>query len=156
MQTPYTLRFATPEDAPIITLQRRAMFADMQSSWYLDLPGMDAAFTAWVAPRIANGEYVGWLALDGGGEVVAGAGVRILDWTPQSPDLSTRRAYIMNVFVDEAHRRGGIARLMLNAILAWCRDQRIHHITLHASDKGRALYESLGFEATNEMRLYLL
>jgi len=29
------------------------------------------------------------------------------------------------------------------------------HVTLHASDKGRPLYESLGFEATNEMRLKL-
>ena len=29
------------------------------------------------------------------------------------------------------------------------------HVTLHASDKGRPLYESLGFEPTNEMRLKL-
>jgi len=29
------------------------------------------------------------------------------------------------------------------------------HVTLHASDKGRPLYDSLGFEVTNEMRLNL-
>lgn len=34
--------------------------------------------------------------------------------------------------------------------------QRLQHVTLHASDKGRPLYAELGFETTNEIRLSLL
>jgi len=36
---------------------------------------------------------------------------------------------------------------------AWCREKRIDTVILHASPAGRRLYESMGFTATNEMRL---
>jgi len=38
---------------------------------------------------------------------------------------------------------------------AWCRDQGLRSVFLHASDFGRPLYEDLGFRQTNEMRLSL-
>ena len=41
------------------------------------------------------------------------------------------------------------------AVIAWCRDEGLRSLSLHASDFGRALYEELGFRPTNEMRLYL-
>ena len=152
----YTIRLATQDDVPTIIQHRRAMFLDMNSTSFLNTPGIDEAFTEWVTPRIASGEYIGFLAVDEQNTVIAGAGARILDWMPQAPDLSTRRVYVMNVFVDEAHRRQGIARLLIDTLLEWCRAQGFHHVILHASDKGRPLYESVGFEATNEMRLLLL
>ena len=40
-------------------------------------------------------------------------------------------------------------------MLAWCRAQGMSSLNLHASDSGRALYESLGFAPTNEMRIDL-
>ena len=40
-------------------------------------------------------------------------------------------------------------------ILAWLREQGLQSVDLHASDAGRHLYETLGFEPTNEMRLRL-
>ena len=40
-------------------------------------------------------------------------------------------------------------------MIAWCRREGFARVTLHASDRGRHLYESLGFEASNEMSLRL-
>jgi len=40
-------------------------------------------------------------------------------------------------------------------MIAWCRAQGFAGVTLHASDQGRPLYESLSFEPTTEMRLKL-
>jgi hypothetical protein len=40
-------------------------------------------------------------------------------------------------------------------MIAWCREQGYKTVALHASDEGRPLYESLGFQPTNEMRLHL-
>jgi hypothetical protein len=37
--------------------------------------------------------------------------------------------------------------------MEWCEREGVGAVILHASPEGRALYESLGFEATNEMRL---
>jgi hypothetical protein len=38
-------------------------------------------------------------------------------------------------------------------IMAWAKKQGLRSVNLHASDEGRHLYEKLGFEPTNEMRL---
>jgi hypothetical protein len=41
----------------------------------------------------------------------------------------------------------------MEANLEWSRRQRVARITLHASEDGRTLYESLGFTISNEMRI---
>jgi hypothetical protein len=40
-------------------------------------------------------------------------------------------------------------------MIEWCRKQGLAMVYLHASQDGRSLYESLGFEPTTEMRLKL-
>ena len=50
-------------------------------------------------------------------------------------------------------RNRGIARQIMLTILAWVKERGLRSVNLHASDEGRPLYERLGFEATNEMRL---
>ena len=43
----------------------------------------------------------------------------------------------------------------MEAMIEWCRGQRMANVFLHASEEGRPLYDSLGFTSTNEMRLAL-
>ena len=43
----------------------------------------------------------------------------------------------------------------MQTIIGWCQREGFNRVTLHASDQGRRLYESLGFEPSNEMRLHL-
>jgi hypothetical protein len=40
-------------------------------------------------------------------------------------------------------------------MIQWLKDQGFTSVALHASDAGRHLYETLGFQLTNEMRLSL-
>jgi hypothetical protein len=40
-------------------------------------------------------------------------------------------------------------------IIDWCKREGFARVSLHASAAGRHLYQSLGFEDTNEMRLKL-
>ena len=44
----------------------------------------------------------------------------------------------------------------MEAIIDWSREQRVARVVLHASKDGRPLYESLGFEPSNEMRIKLI
>ncbi len=150
MDTRFSLRLATPEDAALISRQRHEMFTDMGHQ------GIEAAsgkFTEWVHAKLANGDYLGWFVTDVKEEVVAGAGLWLIEWPPTPLDLHTRRGYILNVFVREDVRRQGLAQWLVGTILAYCQAHDIRVILLHASEKGRPLYESLGFVATNEMRL---
>lgn len=59
---------------------------------------------------------------------------------------------MLHIFTEPAWRRRGLAELLMRHVLEWARNQRLDRLVLHASAEGRALYERLGFVATNEMR----
>ena len=108
-------------------------------------------------------EYFGWLisSSDAPQKVIAGAGVIIRDVPPfpirhkngQITIAEGQQGLIVNVFTEPEWRRRGLARLLLEQIIAWYREQNLDGLVLHASDDGRALYEKLGFVLTEEMRL---
>ena len=155
MTDTFTIRPATPADAEIIFQQRLAMFEDLWGE--LDPQGvatMEATFIPWVRRGLADGSYRGWLACNGDGCVVAGGGLIVHEWMahPKNPD--PRRAYIANIYTAPDYRRQKIARCIMETIVDWCRDEGFKVVSLHASPFGRPLYESLGFEPSNEMRLY--
>jgi hypothetical protein len=41
-------------------------------------------------------------------------------------------------------------------LIEWCRTEGFDSISLHTTEPGRPLYEQLGFQPTNEMRLMLV
>jgi GNAT superfamily N-acetyltransferase len=156
MSAAYTIRRATPADIPIIAAHRRGMFRDMGVTRYLETPGADEAFINWTKPKLDANEYLGWLAVDAEGKPAASAGLWLINWLPQLPDFSTRHAYVLNVFVEPDHRRQGLAHQLVTTLIDWCRAEGIHHITLHASEAGRPIYTSFGFDETTEMKLTLI
>lgn len=155
MDHAYTLRPATPADIPTIAAQRRGMFEDMGTFKTEGIDAAMAAFPAWVAPRIERGEWLHWLAVAPDGAIAGGGSLWIMDWVPGPPNPDGRRGNILNVYVTPAHRRRGLARQIMKAILAWCAENRVSSLLLHASPDGRHLYETLGFSPSNEMRLQL-
>jgi GNAT superfamily N-acetyltransferase len=148
------IRQATLTDVDVILDQRRRMFADMGRGDEKAREAMVAATRPLIETGLRDGSYRGWLA-EVEGRAVAGGGIAFAAFQPTPTDLSPRRAWIVNVYTEPAFRRRGLARQVLEAILAWCREQGLKAIFLHASDAGRPLYELLGFKPTSEMRLRL-
>lgn len=103
---------------------------------------------------IPEGSFRSWLACDNG-RVVAGGAVVISPWPAHAYDLECRRATILNVYTEPEYRRRGIARQIMETMINWCKQEGFARVSLHASEHGRPLYESLGFEDSNEMRLNL-
>lgn len=151
----YQIRSATADDIPLLCQQRRQMFEDMGHQDAHRLEVMSRHFDDWVRTRLQNGSYFAWLATTEQGKAVAGAGLWLIDWPPHVLDPLGPRAYILNIFTDPAHRRQGLARLLTEQCLKFCHERHLTWISLHASSHGKAIYESLGFQATNEMRLPL-
>ena len=150
-----TIRPATREDASIVCAHRRAMFTDMGHRDSAAIEAMSGHFLPWVEPRLENGEYVAWFVVGPDNTVVAGLGVWLMDWLPHMVGPGKPRANIVNVYTQPEYRRRGLAKRLMQTALDWCREQGIRTVILHASNEGRGLYESLGFGATNEMRLML-
>jgi GNAT superfamily N-acetyltransferase len=154
MHAPVTIREASVTDIPEIVRLRRAMYEDMN---YKDADALQvmASLTAdFLAKAIPDGSFRAWLAHDSN-QIIAGGAVIITPWPSHPYDLECRRATILNVYTDPNYRRRGIARQLMQTMIDWCRQEGFARVTLHASDDGRHLYETLGFEPSNEMRLKL-
>ena len=119
------------------------------------LDAMHAASRPFFERAVREGHYRGFFAVDEDGRVLAGGGVVLLEYQPHPTDPRPRRPFIVNMFTEPEHRRRGLGRLLMEAMIAWCRQEGYAIVFLHASNAGRPLYEELGFRATNEMRLRL-
>jgi GNAT superfamily N-acetyltransferase len=151
----YRIRIATPRDLDVILHHRRRMFEDMG---FRDENAL-AEMLETSSPRLGNGledgSYRGWLVETEGGEIVAGGGVIRHPFHSHPRDPRSERAWIVNMFTEEEHRRRGLARRLLETILDALRHEGMRFVYLHASAEARPLYESLGFTPTNEMKLTL-
>jgi len=162
MTDTFTIRPATAADADSIAHHRVGMFRDMGRLGAETAQPLYAASRVWLADALERGEYLGWLAtLDGAPDrVVAGAGVqrrRVLPFPQLEADGTVRvaagdQAIVVNVYTDPPYRRHGLARRLMQAVLDWAASVPLDSLVLHASADGRPLYESLGFNPTNEMR----
>jgi GNAT superfamily N-acetyltransferase len=156
--TAYTIRRATGSDAAVIADHRVRMFRDMG---HVPTEALAAALLAKSTTALAacfeDGSYVAWLALDGDDRVIAGAGAHVKSQLPRVSEDRSRIVtgplpLVVNVYTEPDWRGRGIARALMEAVIAWAAGAGCDRVVLHASDAGRHLYESLGFVATNEMR----
>jgi GNAT superfamily N-acetyltransferase len=137
MTRPWSLRPAEAGDAEHVAAHGAFTVADAARR---------PAYAAWLRSRIESGAYVGRLAVAADGRIVGGAGAVLLDWGPTRANPCGTMARIANVHVDAAWRRRGIARALLEAVLAHCEAAGIREFNLATTPEARALYASLGFE----------
>lgn len=142
MSSPYRIRPATLADVDALVHHRIGMFTDMGVP--LDAALLSRTFREWLGEMMPAGTYRAWLAETAAGETVGGAGITILPWPPGPRYMGNRLAFVYNVYTEPAHRRRGLARLMMDAIHGWCRDEGISSMALNASRDGKPLYESMG------------
>ena len=155
MPDDYQVRPATLADTDVLVRHRVGMFTDMGVP--MDVAALEIAFRAWLAEMMPAGTYRAWLVETGGGHVVGGGGITVLPWPPGPRYPGDRLAFVYNVYTDAAHRRRGLARLVMDTIHAWCRDEGVTSIALNASKDGRSLYESMGYvESPNPMMFFAI
>ena len=152
MDSDYSIRQAVIDDAKVIASHRAAMFRDMGDLSGDDVARLENAAFVYMRQMMAERRYLGWL-VEREGEVVAGAGMIISQLLPRPGAIEGgAQALIANVYCEPEHRRRGLARALMAAMLDWCKCARMAKVVLHASPDGHPLYESLGFVQTNEMR----
>ena len=144
---------ATLADADVLVRHRVAMFTDMGVP--MDVAALEAAFRAWLHDVVPAGTYRAWLAETSSGAVVGGGGISILPWPPGPQYPGDRLAFVYNVYTEPAHRQRGLARLVMDAIHAWCRDAGITSMALNASRDGQPLYTSMGYAESPSPMMFL-
>ena len=149
----YRVRPATLDDADALVRHRIAMFGDMGVA--SDPAVVERAFLAWLTATMPDGTYRAWLVEDETRVIVGGGGISILPWPPGPRYLGGRLAFVYNVYTERNHRRRGIARLIMDAIHVWCRENGIGSLALNASEFGRSLYEELGYQVAPSPMMFL-
>jgi GNAT superfamily N-acetyltransferase len=147
------VRVATLADADVLVRHRIGMFTDMGAP--MNVPALESAFGAWLREMMPAGTYRAWLAETAAGEVAGGGGITVLPWPPGPQYPGDRLAFVYNVYTEPAHRRRGLARLIMDAIHAWCRDAGITSMALNASRDGQPLYRSLGYAESPSPMMFL-
>jgi GNAT superfamily N-acetyltransferase len=148
------IRPATPYDLRHILHHRRAMFEEIGFTDPVVLAQVETLSREYLLDALGNGDYKAWL-VESDGDVVAGGGIVLALWPGYPGEALAKRAWILNMYTEPGARRHGLARKLMQVMLDWCRANGFNSVHLHASPFGRPLYESLGFEPTNEMCLHL-
>ena len=147
-------RPVSPADLDLVARHRHEMFKASGRSDAALAP-MTAAFRDWLEPRLADGSYFGWIAMEAGAPI-AGLGMMVIDWPPHpSHPTQAARGYILNVFVEPDRRGQGIARALMDLAMAEGRKRGLQYMILHATAQGRPMYEKLGWAQTSEMSISL-
>lgn len=155
MPADFVIRPGTLEDVETIVAHRRSMFLDMGLGDEAGIHRMCDAFRPWLTRKMQNGEYLAWFAVALDGAIAAGLGLWLMDWPPHMLGPGRWRANILNVYTRPESRRNGMAGKLVETAIEWCRANRLSTVILHASDAGRPLYRSMGFQPSTEMRMIL-
>ena len=92
-----------------------------------------------------NGDQTTVFAMDG--DRIAGcASISYITIMPTFSHPSGKRAHLMNVFTRKEYRRQGVAQKMVEFLIDDARAHGATEISLDATEMGKPLYKSLGFE----------
>ncbi|MFZ6658143.1 GNAT family N-acetyltransferase [Undibacterium sp. TJN19] len=136
MTTFWKIRPVTADDLFIITHHRYHLEIEQQEDFN--------AYARWLEDVLVAGKYVGLLA-EADGEVIAGAGMTILEWGPTRGDTHSHRGRIVNVYTAPGWRMQGIAKALVSGLIQLGEARGLKTFSLSASDKGKSLYQDLGF-----------
>jgi GNAT superfamily N-acetyltransferase len=149
------IRKAGVEDLEYILHHRRAMFEEMGFRDPAVLDRVVDLSREYFSEALRIEMYTGWLAEELNGQIVGGGGIVVADWPGYPGENHAERAWILNMYTEPGARRRGVAKRLLEVMIEWCRIKGLSAVSLHASSAGRSLYETVGFQQTNEMMLKL-
>jgi ribosomal protein S18 acetylase RimI-like enzyme len=150
----YPIRRATLDDIPSLIALRQLLFESIVDDQD-NIEAMSRHSVQYFQRAIAHEDLAAWIALDGAGAVVASAVLSFYFLPPKPHNIEGKFGYLSSMYVVAQHRRKGIARRLLQAVMDYAQEQGVHCVQLHASKVGKPLYASVGFAELNEMGLRL-
>ena len=144
------VRRASAEDVPALAELRRAWTAELNGE-VVD-PNFEARFAEWFTAEA--GRRVAWVAsVD---DVPVGMlNLAVFTRMPRPGVPPSRWGYIANVFVLEAHRDGGVGRLLVDEATAYAHDEGLVRLVLSPSPRSVPFYERAGFATTDRLMMWV-
>ena len=99
--------------------------------------------------------YVGFLAIDDDGSPIGMIDARVRNYAEGAPDL--RAAYVEDLWIDEAHRRSGVASALLHAVETWARGEGLDWLgsdALPDNEESHAWHRANGFSEVERLVVF--
>ena len=100
-------------------------------------------------------KLISFIVTDSSSNSVAGGSLWVRESQPSLRYPRTEQPYLISMYTNPAHRRKGLASMIVKEAIEWSRKHHYPRMFLHASSMGEPVYVGLGFERTTEMRLNL-
>lgn len=152
----FEVRRAELTDVEVFVAQRLALFREAHAmAAGPDEDWLAASTRTAFAALLIDGSTTVWLATSADG-VVGSVAMHLLARFPSLQNRCAQEAYVSHVFVTPEWRRRGVGSALVTAMVQHARVLGLARVRLHATEPGRALYETHGFRLrTNDMELRL-
>lgn len=148
----YAIRRATPADAALLAEHRARVWCEVGDWAEEPMARQVPIWTAWFHDAVTAGRYRSWIAEEDGAAIASGS-LLVYAAIPRPGAASDQEGRVQSVYVVPGARRRGIARALLDAIIAEARAAPLIRLVLHPSDEARSFYAGLGFVELDEMGL---
>ena len=89
-------------------------------------------------------------------QMIATVGITLFEMMPTTKYPNGKAARLMNMYVEPCYRNRGIAKELLNRVIAYAEKHRIGKIMLNPSQMGKSLYENYGFQRLSDEYVFFL
>ena len=151
----YKIRIATLTDIPLFVFHHTLMFKEIMELKKKEVPldnyiKMEKAHLLKLENEIPIGLCLCWLIEYMDQVVVASGGLSICSFTANLEIPNSKRAYVHSIYTVKEHRGKKLSVHILNEMITFCKNSNIFQIILNASDAGKPIYETLGFQASTK------
>lgn len=151
----FTLREATEQDIPHLSIRHRKMFEEIWQRKGQQIDNSTAmvieqAYARKLSAELPGGTCKSWL-IENGSEPVASGAITIVSFVPSPNDLTSKAAYLHSMYTEAGLRGRDFASRIVKTALAYCRTNGIKRVFLSASEAGRPVYERIGFASSPDM-----
>ena len=149
----FKLSYAKQGDVDILAEHRKRMWLDIHPEYEREVQATEKGARRWISDELSRGSLIGLIVRTSDGEVAGSGCIWLREEQPRPTDMRLVVPYLMSMYTLKRFRRRGVASIIVRGALKWCREQKYERVVLHASKVGKSVYERLGFEPSNEMRL---
>ena len=146
-------RIATISDCEALTDIRMQMRKELGADFNSEL--IYAETLDFFKRNIKSGVHIAFIC-EHNRQMIATAGITLFEIMPTTEHPNGKVARLMNMYVVPFFRSKGIAKELLNRIMAYAEKHGIGKVMLNPSQMGKSLYENYGFQRLpNEYAFYL-
>ncbi|MBO4523570.1 GNAT family N-acetyltransferase [Ruminococcus sp.] len=137
----------------IFRAQNAAGLTDIRMQYLLeDFPEMTAEQAEHIREKLPeyyaehlNCDFFAYIAEDNG-TIIGSAFLVLIEMPPNSNFPNGKIGNVLNVYVNPQYRRQGIAKALMELLIADAKNMSLDYIELKASSDGYPLYKKLGFK----------